>query len=259
MKLGFDIGATNMRLAVITSEGIGAIRHSATPADPSAAVKILALFARELAGGVPELLTGGIAAIIEDGVIAFSTNLPTWKGYDFRAALSESTGAPVLVANDAELAALGEATYGAGRGKELVAYIGIGTGVGTGLVRHGTVQPHSSDGIDRVTIITLSDGSTLETRIGGRALYERYGKLAETLARGVWDELTPLLAEGIGNAVRMWSPDIVVLGGSLMNEQNGFRIEEVERALPAHLPVRIEHSLFGDAAGLQGARALAGL
>lgn len=253
MNLAFDIGATNLRVAIMEADGVGRIVHTHTPADPSEAIETLATLVEEL--GSPESVRGGVAAVVENGMIISSTNLPAWTGFHFAELLSARLHASVEIINDAELAALGEALYGAGKGMRTVGYIGIGTGVGTALVRDGMIVEHSSDGTARDTIIALSTGGTLEERIGGHALSATFGKPPAELTTEIWDELTPLLVEGIQNAIRLWSPDLVVLGGSLLNDMNGFRVAEVVREL-ADASVPVLPAVFGDSSGLNGARAL---
>ncbi len=246
--LVFDIGGTYTRAALLTKEGIGDVRHMRTPAEPAEAVRQLASFE-----GVAKVV-GGFAGVIEDGVILYSTNLPQWDGFRLAAELEDALGASARVENDAELAGLGEAVFGAGKGKGVVAYIGLGTGVGTARVVDGVVEKHSSEGEARLSVITLSDGTTLEERVGGHSLEKRFGAHPKDLSPDVWIELAPLLAEGVQNAVREWQPDVVVLGGSLMNEENGFQLSRITEALLDD-GVAVVKAELGDAAGLWGARA----
>ncbi len=255
MKIGFDIGASQMRVALLEENDVSHVIRAATPEDPEEAVRIFLQLVKKIGPGRVESAAGGLAAIVQDGVVEFSTNLPHWKGYAFERKLSEALKAPVTLINDAELAALGEATYGAGKGYANVGYLGLGTGVGTALVRDGKIEPHSSDTTVRVTIITLSRGGTLEELLGGRSLHARYGKPPALLDRAVWKELTVMLAEGISNMDRIWTPDVIVLGGSLMNEENGFSLREVHRALP-NQSILLLKAYFADSAGLNGARVL---
>lgn len=258
--LGFDIGATHMRITELRENGIGPVLRINTPADPTEAVDaftdLTASFGPEI-----ETLRGGVAAIVdEEGSIVTATNLPQWNAFPFARALSQRLKASVRVRNDAELAALGEAAYGAGKEARSLAYLGVGTGVGTAFVEEGTIRAHSSDGEARAAVIALSSGGTLEERIGGRALARRFGAPAETLSRKEWDELTPLLAEGIENAMRLWEPDVIALGGSLMNEEDGFRLGDVVKALEkrvrkAHPPVAL--AALEDSSALYGAKAWA--
>ena len=74
-----------------------------------------------------EAVAGGFPGVVADGVIYFAPNLPAWKGVALAAELSRVVGAPAKVHNDADLAALGEAVSGAGKGFRVVVYAGIGT------------------------------------------------------------------------------------------------------------------------------------
>ena len=66
-----------------------------------------------------------------------SLHLPSWLETDPSQALTEILGIPVLVENDANLAALGEACDGAARGAHLGLYLNIATGFGAGIVING--------------------------------------------------------------------------------------------------------------------------
>ncbi len=254
-RIIFDIGATRTRVACATDTGVEQVLHAPTPEVPSEGLLVLQQLIQGL-GGEIEGITGGIAAIIGGGgSIVRSTNLPRWSGYAFATELASVYGVPVHVMNDAELAGLGETMYGAGKGMHSVAYIGIGTGVGTSHILGGAIVPESSCGVVRDRVIRLHDGARLEELVGGNSIRTRYGVLPEALTRDVWDMLTPMLAEGISNAIKEWSPNTVVLGGSLMNEANGFRLEEVRSAC-GDVGVRIEKAALGDNSGLYGAKAI---
>ncbi|MDB5189235.1 MAG: hypothetical protein JWL82_192 [Parcubacteria group bacterium] len=252
----FDIGGTHMRVAAVTGDGIGPVSRVHTPQDPEEAMHALVDAVRSVSIDVDSVI-GGVAAIVaEDGSIVFSTNLPEWGGYALAAKLTLALAAHVTIRNDAELAGLGEAVYGAGKGYGSVAYLGIGSGVGTSRIIDGNIEPHSSDGSMRYGIITLQDGRTLEECIGGKSLETRYGNKLEALPASVWKELTPLLLEGIQNMASSWNPDVIVLGGSLVNEKTGFNIDELIRLRGDNAPPLFRASL-GDSSGLYGAKALA--
>ncbi len=255
----FDIGGTHMRMALVEGSSIGRAVDMPTPTDPLQAIELLTETARTLTPHIGTLV-GGVPSIVEDGVMLSATNLPRWEGYAFARELGERLGATVHLRNDAELAALGEATYGVGQGMRTVGYLGLGTGIGTACVIERKIVPHTSNGSGRSAVLTLKNGAWLEDLIGGRALSERHGVPPEALPAVVWRELTPHLAEGIANALFVWSPDMLVLGGSLMNEENGFKLSEVQETLSAMGATeerRIHKAALGSASGLYGAMALA--
>jgi len=69
-----------------------------------------------------------------------------WGEVDARQRLAEAFGVPVFIENDCKVAALAEASFGAGRGARSVFYATIGTGVGGGLVRDGVITAMQDGG-----------------------------------------------------------------------------------------------------------------
>lgn len=255
-RLLFDIGGTTMRMATGADGSIENVQKVPTPERPDEAVAALEKYATEFLGdGVRAY--GGIAGIIEDGVIRSSPNLPAWAGFSFGNAFSF----PCHIQNDAELAGLGEAVYGAGKGFALVAYVGIGTGVGGSLIVNGQIAPHAHGFEPGHQILDVAHGTTFEAMVSGHALAERYGAPARELPQSVYDEATPVLASGLYNVILEWSPEVLVLGGSLMNEENGYRIHAIEEALGTIATVlpslpAIKPAALRDDAGLYGALTL---
>lgn len=260
--VGFDVGATNMRIARVTANGIGEPRKIPTPSDVQEGTRLLAQLIRECAEGEkPVAVAGGVPAVVAGGRIFRVPNREGWTNFDLRAALSHALDAPVDIHNDADLAALGEAGYGAGIGKRVVAYIGVGTGIGTARVVSGRIDGGAYDFEAGHQIIDALRMETLEGLASGGALEKRFGVHPRDVARSEFEQMTPVLATGIYNTILHWSPDVVVLGGSMMNEETGYRKSDIVSAL-ATLPEiypklpEIQLSRLGDDAGLHGARAL---
>ncbi|MES2668297.1 MAG: ROK family protein [Patescibacteria group bacterium] len=255
----FDIGGTTMRMAAGQVDPLEHIEKVPAPRTPGEAVEVLALYAKEV--GLPfAKASGGIAGIISDGAVISSPHLPAWNGFAFAAELEKALGIPCEVRNDAELAGLGEAVYGAGKGFELVAYLGIGTGIGGALVSGGQVAPHAEGFEPGHQILDVETGATFEGLVSGHALERFFGTPARDLTREVYDGLTSTVAAGVYNVILTWSPGILVLGGSLINEENGYRVADIEKALHAlphvlpELPILVQAQL-GDECGLYGALA----
>jgi predicted NBD/HSP70 family sugar kinase len=74
------------------------------------------------------------------GIVIAAKNLAGWQQVPLAAMLAERLGCPVHVENDVNMAALGEVWRGAGRRAIDVAFIGVGTGVGVGLVLGGRLH-----------------------------------------------------------------------------------------------------------------------
>jgi len=99
----------------------------------------------------------------ETGIFGTVDNLPGWKGSNLKQPLEHEFGVPVAVENDADAAALGEAAWGAGRGKRRFIYVTISTGIGGGLVFDGELYR----GVDQSHVVwTKYDGVGRTTRNG---------------------------------------------------------------------------------------------
>lgn len=249
-RLVFDIGGTNMRMAIAEASILKTSRKVPTPKDPKEAVAKLAAFVTESMEQLTDSV-GGVAGIIRNGVVLDSPNLSSWNGFPFAEELIKETGLTARIYNDAEIAAYGEARNGAGRGFERVAYLTIGTGVGGALIAHATL-PHESQEFEPGRETVPGTNRTLEAFVGGRALEQEFGTAPEHLPRTVFTERTHMLALGILHIIKLWSPDVVVLNGALMNEETAFRLEEVKGALREQT-IPVVRATLGDESALYGA------
>ncbi|HET8581491.1 MAG TPA: ROK family protein [Candidatus Paceibacterota bacterium] len=257
-KIVFDIGGTNMRVARWQDGAVADAHKEPTPRGREAGLSKLLELARAIAGEEPiEAVAGGFAGVIGPrGTILHSPHLPGWEGCSIADAfvpLAER----VSVTNDAAAGALGEAVFGAGSGSRVVAYVAIGTGVGGSRIVDGQVDSPAHGFEPGHQIVEVSTDSTLESRVSGSAMTARYAMHPSLLPREAYDGALPYLAAGLSNILMLWSPDMLVLGGSMMNEENGYRLADItaavrELALP-HIEVPpIAKAELGDQAGLYG-------
>jgi glucokinase len=140
---GVDIGGTNLRCAVVDAQG-GVIerRRLPTPVEFDDIVQTIASEIGELAYTHDDAGSVGIGAagmVDFDGVIHYAPNVPAFVRAPLRARVAEATGRAVVVDNDANVAALAELLYGAGRGLTDFLLVTLGTGVGGGIVSGGKV------------------------------------------------------------------------------------------------------------------------
>ena len=177
--------------------------------------------------------TGG-AVVGLPGVVDYSRgevltlpNLPDWERGSLSAArLGAELGVPVLFANDADLAALGEHRYGAGRGSQDMLYVTSSTGVGAGVVISGRLL-HGRLSLAEAghTIIDWATGGTLEGLGSGTALARAAGEDAAAVAARAaagdpvasrhFATTAEAFAVGVLNLVHCYSPEVVVIGGGM--------------------------------------------
>ncbi|MDT0266278.1 ROK family transcriptional regulator [Streptomyces sp. DSM 44915] len=120
------------------------------------------------------------------GTIGSTAILPGWRGTNPGAELAARTGVPVHVDNDANLGALGESVWGAGRGAGDLAYIKVASGVGAGLVVNGRIYRGAGGTAGEIGHITLDESGPV-CRCGNRGCLETF-----TAARHVLPLLQPI-------------------------------------------------------------------
>jgi len=139
--IGIDVGGTNVRGAVVTSDGeVVHERHRPTPDGERELVDALLGVIADLRDDPPDVAAVGvgIAGLVDfDGVVHYAPNIHGILGVPLRDALTDATGLPVVVDNDANVAAWGEARFGAAAGCNNCLLITLGTGVGGGIVTDG--------------------------------------------------------------------------------------------------------------------------
>jgi len=141
--IGIDLGGTNLKGTIIAKSGEG--RHLTripTEAEKGGAQvmqNILQLIERliEKEGSTDNILGVGIGTpgfVSEDGTVDGAENLPGWKGTRLYDPIMEKFNLKAVGANDATVAALAEARFGAGRGVRNMILLTLGTGIGGGIV-----------------------------------------------------------------------------------------------------------------------------
>jgi predicted NBD/HSP70 family sugar kinase len=221
------------------------------------------------------------------GLLASQTILPGWVGLDPAAAMEERLRLPVHVDNDANVGALGESTFGAGRGTHVMAYLRLSAGIGAGLVFGG--RPfRGSKGIAgeighvlvdaQGPICRCGNRGCLETFVAGPALTEllrrSHGALSvgrlvalakdgDAACQRVIADAGRVVGRAIADLCNYLNPDLVVVGGEL-SAAGDLVLEPMREAvtrfaIPAAAEqVDIVAGTLGERAEMLGALALAG-
>ncbi len=218
--------------------------------------ELLRTLLNELGLGLSDLAAIGVGVpgpiVAEAGMVLAPPIMPGWDRFPIRDALEARWGRPVLLGNDAELGALGEWAYGAGRMEQNLAYIKIGRGIGAGLFIDGQIYrgaTGSAGEIGHMTIredgpaCTCGNRGCLEAIAGGRAVAAkvmaaiRCGRRTELAALPEGEKMTiadvaeaaargdlvaqEVLAEAgahvgiaIASLINLFNPNIVVVGGA---------------------------------------------
>lgn len=235
---------------------------------------------------------------VEEGAVVKAPNLPCLDGFRLAAALTSRLDLPAILENDANAAAVGEMWQGAAVGCKTIICLTLGTGVGGGIILDGKLW-RGVDGaaaeighmcVDPFGGVTCTCGSRgcLEVFASATAIVRmtreaspRYpdsilqgkedrtakmifeaGKQGDELALEIFRRMGVYLGIGLANLINILNPEMIVLGGGVVNSWDLFEKhmhqQVEERAFPLLAArVKIVRAKCGDDAGLLGAARLA--
>jgi len=205
--------------------------------------------------------------------VVLSTHVGGWRDFDLCGFVSELTGAPAIMDNDANAGAIGEAEFGAGKGCSPLFYMTLSTGIGGGIYDNGRVWRGADSYGGEIGHLTIRPGGP-ECLCGARGCYERmcsglwlqrdYGRSARELMQDApfVEHYVVDLALGLKAAIMLLNPRRIVIGGGI--SQAGDRLfvplrMELRRQITDWSAARIDvvPAALGDDSVLYGALALA--
>jgi glucokinase len=239
---------------------------------------------------------------LERGIVIDSANLG-WQNFPVREALAKEFKCPVEVLNDVDAGVYGEYRFGAGKGARCVVGVFPGTGIGGGCVyegqifrgRHvscfeiGHVQVNPNGlmcGCGRIGCLETEasrlaisaaaaaaafrgDAPHLFAAAGTDLTNIRSSVLAEAIRAGdtairrIVERAARLIGGAVGDVVNLVAPDVVVLGGGLVEAMPELFLDEVEKgarqraAPPFSRTFKLAAAKLGDDAVVRGAAAWA--
>lgn len=273
-SLALDIGGTKIAGAVVALED-GAqpriVTRKTVPTEAErggdAVLATVVALAQELADTAEGALAGiGVSSAgridAHDGSIAYANEImPGWTGQPLGATLEETCGIPAAVLNDVQAHALGEARWGAGRGARTCVVVAAGTGLGGGIIAHGSIVRGNhgfagelgcvpnplgpaalgvGEGI--VDLEAVAAGSGIEAcyrALTGKALsgaeISRAANEGEEDARSIIRQAGYALGVSLAGWTNMLDPDLIVLSGSVAKAGRIWR-DEVSRGFLERIP-----------------------
>lgn len=270
-----DIGGTKTRVAVSDNlESFSESKNFTTPTNPKEGVKNIVATVNELTDKPIRGIAAGLRGILDQEKSMMLQDpggaLSSWEEFPLAAELKKALGAEVYLENDTAVVGMGETRYGAGDNEQIVVYITVSTGVGGAKIEHGLVDEyrygfepgHQILDVDH-TILGEDEEPTLENLISGSAVERRFGTKPYEIPQSdkVWDQLAYYLAHGLRNTILYWSPDVIVLGGSMIVGDPRILLNDIIRhadsVLEDIVPLpSIVDATLGDEGGLYGAMAL---
>ena len=235
---------------------------------------------------------------VEEGAVVKAPNLPCLDGFRLGDALSSRLDLPAILENDANAAAVGEMWQGAAVGCKTIICLTLGTGVGGGIILDGNLWRGVDGAAAEIGHMCVDPFGGVACTCGSRGCLEvfasataivrmtreaspRYpdsilqgredrtakmifeaGKAGDELALEIFRRMGMYLGIGLANLINILNPEMIVIGGGVMNAWDLFEKhmhqQVEERAFPSLAArVKIVRAKCGDDAGLLGAARLA--
>lgn len=271
MYIACDIGGTKFRIAksvdlVNFDEPI--IKE--TPDDPYDGLKMIAETIRELVANDPiDAMVFGIAGVLnsDHNFLLKSPHLPKWENVPIREFFevefggvdgnteSQLKGTKIYIENDTDIVGLGEAVSGAGRGYEIVVYITISTGIGGVKIVNGKFEKNRFGFEPGFQILNNKTGENWEDVASGTAVENKYKTHPKEVAKTeAWRGIENDIVIGLHNSILHWSPDVVVVGGSMSKDLNPQNLRDgLRKIMKIHPEIpEINVAELGSIGGIHG-------
>ena len=283
--ISLDIGGTAIKYGLISDSAEIILKGSTKTEAEKGGPEIL----RKVIGIVEDLLirtqenvsgicisTAGMVDTEKGSIFYAAPLIPDYAGTQYKKILEEKFHIPCEVENDVNCAGLAEYRSGAAKGSCIALILTVGTGIGGCIVNEGKIFRGFGNSACEVGYMhmgdsdfqTLGSAGALTRKVAqwkeeapkkwdGRHIFEEAGRGDKICIRAI-DEMADVLGRGIANICYVIDPEIVVLGGGIMAQEDFLR-EKIENALKKYLvPGMEEHTKIafarhGNDAGMLGA------
>ena len=280
-----DIGGTNLRVAIVDSEGaIHYKKRFSTPKDPQELLNtIISEFERNYDRFKLEYGCISVAGAVFEDESVWLPNVFGNQNYRLKEELQKSLGIDIFCIDDRVAGLLGETWKGKAVDHRNVGYLVIGTGVGLGILADGKIVKGYGNvagsvgwiNMDVLNISTsISDINNIENFISGPAILRRFKRICGGLPKSVKsifelyeknkDECVRMIIKQTSIAIgkllaiiaNVLNPELLILGGSIGEkwryfEKEALRVFEYETS-PLVRKIRIEVSELGEEAQILG-------
>lgn len=306
--LGIEIGGTKLQLGVGPGDGTLAGLWRAGVDIPAGAEGIR----KQINDAVPELLARaglqrsqikgvgiGFGGPVDDATrtVIKSHQIEGWDNFPLADWISEMVGWPAVLGNDADVAGLAEALFGAGQGMSPVFYITIGSGIGGGLIINGEIYRGCGRGAAEIghllilgdvkgglrNLESLASGWGIAKRVSAQvqpgsesilnrvrgdrpittALVAEAAEKGDPVCQEVISRAIQALAEGICHVIALLCPRRIVIGGGVSRIGERLLFEPLRRTVsnwsfpPFRGETGIVPAALGEEVVVHGALALA--
>ncbi len=253
MKIGVDLGGTNIRACIVQGEKI--IKQNKAPLENKDNQEdtirqlidlIKSVFQKDVKGigiGVPSVVD------LEQGIVYDVVNIPSWKVVPLKEILENEFGVPVFINNDSNCFTMGEKYFGAGKNYKDVVGITIGTGIGSGVILDNELYSGANCGAGEIGYLPYLDrdleyycSSNFFEKIHHTTAYDTFQGAEKNDARALelWNEFGNHLGVAIKSVMYAYDPELIVLGGSITGAYAFFKDRMFETMKDTYFPKSVE-------------------
>ncbi len=300
--IGIDFGGTSIKMAVVDGESlISDIERIPTQDfdEPNSLMNEIAARVSTLRQQHSKIAAIGIgvpgAVNSSTGITYNLTNVKGWTEVPLRDLMTQKTGLPTLIENDANCMAYAEWKYGAAKGFRHAVCVTLGTGVGGGLILdgklfhgavyaageigqmsidyHGVPGPYGNTGcveryvgirqiVEMAHSLYAERGITAPENLSPKLLSEA-AHAGDEIALELWHRVAECLGFCLMSVTFLLNPEVIVIGGGVADVGDPLFIplrETLRQTLSDECfrSLRLERAHFGNTAGILGSSALAG-
>lgn len=242
MLVAVDTGGTKTLVASFSSTG--KLSHQfrfPTPKEPAAYIaQLSSALETHFSEEKVEAIIIGMPGIVKNNIVVWCNNLG-WKDFDVIAGLKGVLNdAPILIENDANLAGLAEVRELKDT-PELALYITVSTGIGSGIITNGVINPALRYSEAGRTLVEY-DGTVREweTFASGKAIKRAYGKYAADItSKRAWKQIADRISRGLIAVIPVLQPSVIIIGGSIGTYFTKYATD-LNGMLREHLPDHLE-------------------
>lgn len=228
MKIGIDLGGTNMRVGLTDGATLVNSVIEPCPAKETEEV-VLNQLKRQIAQLMSADVTGigiGVPSVVDSvrGIVYNVANIPSWKEVHLKEQLEKEFGIPVAVNNDANCFALGVWKYGEGKGTRDMVGLTMGTGIGSGIIINGQLYNGVNTGAGEIGSLPFKDAD-YEFYCSSRFFSDLHGdtganfgkraQAGDAEAIAVWNEFGQNVGELIKAVLFTYAPEAIIIGGGI--------------------------------------------
>ena len=293
-SIGVDLGGTNLRAAAVDRDGKILEKHAQSTDMTRGRDEVIGDIVsgintvRQKIGTTSRLAGVGIGVpgfiLIEKGYITNSNNLPVLENFPLRDEIERRLGAPIILENDANAAALGEKWMGAGKDVDNLVLLTLGTGIGGGIISDGrvlhgelgmaaelghiTIDPNGNpcgcgnygclEKIASATAVeAMSDLMSVGVHLTSLQVFEK-AMDGDEKAKMIFRQMGWALGIGIANLINIFNYPLYLLSGGMLPAWDMFApsmLEEIRKRSFTfrNSQTRVERATLGNQAGLIGA------